>query len=49
MVKLQTVWVPGLAVSPQLASAVTPLCSVRNAKPVPMVASVPPAGATYAE
>src|SRR5882724_4031792 len=48
IVKLQVVWVPVMAVSAQLASAVTVLCSVRNANPVPMVCSAPPAGVTYA-
>src|SRR5881409_1500454 len=47
--KLQTVCVPVIAVSAQLASAVTVLCSVRNANPVPIVCSAPPAGVTYAE
>src|SRR2546422_374518 len=46
--KLHTVCVPVMAVSAQLASAVTVLCSVRNANPVPMVCSAPPAGVTYA-
>src|SRR2546422_11412766 len=46
MVRLQTVCVPGLAAKPKFASDVTALCSVRKARPVPMVASAAPAGAT---
>src|SRR3989449_9930198 len=42
--KLQTVCVPASEYSAQLARLVTAACSVRNAKPVPMVASEPPAG-----
>src|SRR5437867_2629943 len=44
--KLQTVCVPASENSAQLARLVTVACSVRNAKPVPMVASEPPAGVT---
>jgi hypothetical protein len=44
--KLHTVWVPASENSVQLARLVTVACSVRNAKPVPIVASVPPAGVT---
>ena len=44
--KLQTVCVPASEYSAQLARLVTAACSVRNAKPVPMVASEPPAGVT---
>src|SRR5207244_3417972 len=40
--KLHTVWEPTPAPKAQLARAVTPLCSLRNAKPVPIVSSVPP-------
>src|SRR5205807_275072 len=47
--KLHTVWEPTPAPKAQLARAVTALCSLRNAKPVPIVSSVPPAGVTYAE
>jgi hypothetical protein len=47
--KLHTVWLPVIAVRLQFASAVAPLCSVRNAKPVPIVSSAAPAGVTYAE
>ena len=48
-VKLQTVCVPASEYSAQLASEATAFCSIRNAKPVPIVCSVPPAGVTYAE
>src|SRR6266567_4789388 len=44
--KLHTVWLPVIAVSVQLASEVTAACSVRNAKPVPIVCSALPAGVT---
>src|SRR5947209_14107317 len=44
--KLHTVWVPVPACSAQSASVVTALCSVRKAKPLPSVASAPPAGVT---
>src|ERR1043166_288240 len=45
-VKLQSDIVPMLVIAPQSARAVAPLCSLRNAKPVPMVSSAPPAGVT---
>ena len=45
-VKLQTVCVPASEYSAQLASEATAFCSVRNAKAVPIVCSVPPAGVT---
>src|SRR6266498_5176221 len=44
--KLHTVWVPCSACTATLASAVTPLCSVRNASPVPIVCSALPGGVT---
>src|SRR5262249_20076860 len=51
-VKLQAVREPGLETftfSPHSSSAVTPLCSERNAKFVPTVISVPPSGVTKIE
>ena len=47
-VALQTVCVPASEYSTQSASDVAVFCSVRKAKPVPIVCSVPPAGVTYA-
>src|SRR2546421_385395 len=44
--KLHTVWLGVIAVRVQLASEVTAACSVRNAKPVPIVCSALPAGVT---
>src|ERR1041384_729535 len=45
-VKLQSDFVPMRVIAPQWAGAGPPLCSLGNAKPVPMVSSAPPAGVT---